>query len=817
MNVSYSWLKKYINVNKTAQEVADDLTSIGLEVDGVEEVETIKGGLKGLVVGEVLTCEAHPDSDHLHVTTVNVGEGEPLQIVCGAPNVAAGQKVVVATIGTVLYDGDKSFTIKKSKLRGVESYGMLCAEDEIGVGTSHDGIIVLPADTKVGTLAKDYYNIESEAVIEVDITPNRSDAVSHYGCARDLAARYALSNPEYKLNKPSVDAFKVDDNSYQIKVSVEAAEDAPRYSGVVVAGVEVKESPEWLKKAIESIGLRSINNVVDASNYVLFSLGQPIHTFDADKIDGKHVIVKKLADGTPFTTLDGVERKLSSEDLVICNENEPMCLAGVFGGAKSGITENTKNVFIESAYFNPVTIRKTARRHGLSTDASFRYERGCDPNNTIFVLKFAALTIQEVAGGKIACDIIDEYPAPIKPAVVDLKFDYIDKLVGQHIDKNDIKTILKGLEMEIKNENEEGLTLEIPTYRVDVTRPADVVEDILRIYGYDKINIDSTVHSSLSYSPNPNSHKLQNLISNQLTSCGFYEIMNNSLTKSAYYSALNEYKEENCVRLMNPLSQDLNVLRQTLLFGGLESIARNRNHKSLNLKLYEFGNCYYYHPERHRDDIVLSSYSEDYHLALWIAGNKGPQSWVRKEEKTSIFELKAYVENIMKKAGVTKYEWVDAESELFNQAIGLKAGNGKQIAIIGSVNAKLTKAFDIDTEVFFADINWNWLLKALKGHKVLFTEISKFPEVKRDLALLVNNDVKFADIEKVAKQSETKLLKSVTLFDVYQGKNLEPGKKSYAATFILKDEEKTLKDAQIDAIMQKIQKALEDKLGAKLR
>lgn len=816
MNISYNWLKKYINVDKTAQQVADDLTSIGLEVDGVEEKESIKGGLKGLVVGEVLTCEAHPNSDHLHVTTVNVGSGEPLQIVCGAPNVAAGQKVIVATIGTILYDGDQSFTIKKSKLRGTESYGMLCAEDEIGVGNDHSGIIVLPDDAVVGTPASEYYHIESEAVIEVDITPNRSDAVSHYGCARDLAARYALYAPQYKLSKPSVDGFKVDDNSYRIDITVEAQNDAPRYSGVVISGVEVKESPDWLKKDIETIGLRPINNIVDASNYVLFALGQPIHTFDADQIDGKRIIVKKMPDGTPFTTLDGVERKLSSDDLVICNENEPMCLAGVFGGLKSGVTENTKNVFIESAYFNPVTIRKTARRHGLQTDASFRYERGCDPENTLFVLKFAAMLIQQIAGGKVACDIIDLYPEPVKPAVVRLTYSYIDSIIGQHIDTKDIRTITDALEMKTIEENSEGLTLEIPTYRVDVTRPADVAEDILRIYGYDRIDISSSVHSSLSFSPNPNSQKLQTLVSEQLTSNGFNEILNNSLTKSAYYENLNELKADNCVKLMNPLSQDLSVLRQTLLFGGLESVAFNRNHKILNLKFYEFGNCYYHHPERKREGEVLSAYNEDQHLALWICGNKGPQSWVRKEEKTSIFELKAYVENIAKRVGVSSVEWTDAQNELFNKCLGLKA-NGKQIAVIGDVNSKLLKQFDIDTDVFFADINWNLLLKAVKGHKVLFSEISKYPEVKRDLALLVDNSVKFDDIRKTAFDVEKKLLKSVTLFDVYQGKNLQPGKKSYAVTFIIQDEEKTLKDAQIDAIMQKIQKALEDKVGAQLR
>lgn len=818
MNISYSWLKNYINIdNKTPQQVADDLTSIGLEVDGVEEIESIKGRLKGLVIGEVLTCEPHPDSDHMHVTTVDIGEAEPIQVVCGAPNVAAGQKVVVATIGTILYDGDQSFKIKKSKLRGIESYGMLCAEDEIGIGTDHAGIIVLPADTKIGTPAAEYYNIKSEAVIEVDITPNRSDAVSHYGCARDLAARYSISEPNIKLNKPTVDNFKVDDNSYKIDIDLKDSTAAPRYSGITVSDVTVKESPEWLKNAIESVGLRSINNIVDVSNYVLYALGQPIHTFDADKISGGKVIVRKADEGTQFTTLDGVERKLSGDDIVICNDKKPMCLAGVFGGLESGVTTATKNIFIESAYFNPVLIRKTARRHGLQTDASFRYERGCDPNNTIFVLKFSAMLIKEVAGGRISSEIKDVYPNEIKPAIVDLKYSYVDSLIGQHIDKKDIKTILNALEIKTLNETDEGLRLEVPTYRVDVTRPADVVEDILRIYGYDKVELTTAVHSSLSFSPNPNPHKLQTLVSNMLTDCGFNEIMNNSLTKSSYYAGLKSMPLDNCVKLMNPLSQDLSVMRQTLLFGGLESIARNRNYKALNLKFYEYGNCYYHHPERHHDNVVLSSYSEDNHLALWICGNKGPQSWVRKEEKTSIYELKAYVENTLRKIGLPQFGWEQGkESDIYSNSLTLKTNN-KVVGSIGIVKTEILNKMDIDTEVFYADINWTSLLKTAKGHKVLFSEISKFPEVKRDLALLVDQNVKFSDIVKIAQEQEKKLLKSVTLFDVYQGKNLEANQKSYAVTFILQDEEKTLKDTQIDAIMQKIQKALEDKLNAKLR
>lgn len=820
MNISYNWLKEYINVEKSAEEVAADLTSIGLEVGQVEEVESVRGGLKGLVVGEVLTCEAHPNSDHLHVTTVNVGEGEPLQIVCGAPNVAAGQKVIVATLGTVLYDGDQSFTIKKSKLRGVESSGMLCAEDEIGVGNSHDGIIVLPADTKVGTKAADYYHLDNDTVIEVDITANRSDAISHYGCARDLAAKYALTNPDIRLTKPSVEDFKVSNNDYAMEVSVEAPEDCPRYTATVVKGVKIGPSPEWLKKAVETIGMRSINNVVDASNYVMCGLGQPIHTFDADRVGERHhVVVRHVAEGTPFVTLDGEERKLSAKDLLICDDKgTPLCLAGVFGGLHSGITETTTNVFIESAYFNPVTIRETARRHGLQTDASFRYERGCDPNETPYILKFAALLIQKVAGGEVAHDVIDIYPTPIERAQVTLQYDYVDALVGRHIDKEVIKTILRHLEMEVTREDERGLALAIPTYRVDVTRPADVVEDILRIYGYDKVEPDLSLKGSLSFSPSPNPVALQNKISDQLSANGFFEIMNNSLTKAAYYTNLQQYKAENCVRLLNPLSQDLAVMRQTLLFGGLESIAHNRNHKIPNLKFYEFGNCYHYHAERAKEDVALAAYQEEYHLAMWTCGNKEAQSWVRPEAKTTIFELKAHVENVLKKLGITAYDYDDCDDELYDQALTIVAKqNGKRLATLGRVAKTLLKQTDIDTDVFYADINWNTSLSLLKNRKVIYKEISKFPEVKRDLALLVDENVKFGNIKRIAQQCEKKLLKSVTLFDVYQGKNLEAGKKSYAVTFILQDDEKTLKDQQIDAIMQKIQKELEKQLGAKLR
>ena len=601
MNISYNWLKQYINIDVTPDALSKALTSIGLEVGGVEEVQTVKGGLEGLVIGEVLTCGAHENSDHLHVTTVNVGAGEPLQIVCGAPNVAAGQKVVVATVGTKLYSGDESFSIKRSKIRGVESLGMLCAQDEIGIGTSHDGIIVLPADVPVGTLAKDYYGIKSDYLLEVDITPNRVDAASHFGVARDLAAFFALKDKSVQLTRPSVDAFAVQNTNLTIPVVVENTDACPRYSGVTISGVTVTESPEWLKNYLQIIGLRPINNIVDATNFVLHELGQPLHAFDADKIKGGEVRVKNMPEGTVFTTLDGVERKLNAADLMICNAENAMCIGGVFGGLDSGVTETTKNVFLESAYFNPVTIRKTARRHGLNTDASFRYERGCDPTNTIYVLKRCALLIQEVAGGQISSEIVDVYPEEVKPFVVELSLRKINTLIGKEIGKENIETILAALEMKIVSQNEEGYVLHVPVYRVDVQRDVDVIEDILRIYGYNNVEIGDTLKSNLSFGTKPDSYKLQHLISEQLTAQGFNEVLNNSLTKGGYYTDLTSYPADNSVKMLNPLSSDLNVMRQTMLFGGLENIARNINRKNADLKFYEFGNCYYYNAENKKE------------------------------------------------------------------------------------------------------------------------------------------------------------------------------------------------------------------------
>ncbi len=820
MNISYNWLKEYVDFDLGPQELADALTSIGLEVGGVEEVQTIKGGLEGLVIGEVMTCEPHPNSDHMHITTVNLGQGDPVQIVCGAPNVAAGQKVIVATIGTKLYDGDDCITIKRSKLRGYESCGMICAEDEIGIGTDHAGIIVLPDDVVVGTPAKDYYNIKSDYVLEVDITPNRADACSHYGVARDLYAYLVQRGVKTQLHRPSVDAFKTDNNDLDIDITIENAEACPRYAGITVKGITVKESPQWLQDKLRTIGQRPINNIVDITNYILFAYGHPMHCFDADKIKGKHVIVKTMPEGTKFVTLDGVERKLSDRDLMICNSEEPMCIGGVFGGLESGTTESTTNVFLESAYFHPTWIRKTARRHGLSTDASFRYERGIDPNNTIYILKLAAMMVKELAGGTISSEIKNVSTKEFPPFRVELAYDKVNTLIGKTIPAETVKSIVSSLEMNIVNESAEGLTLDVPQYRVDVQRDCDVIEDILRIYGYNNVEIPTTLQSSLTHpGETDRSNKLQNVVAEQLVGAGFNEIMNNSLTKSAYYDGLVAYPVANAVKLLNPLSNDLNVMRETLLFGGLESIARNANHKNPDLKLFEFGNCYFYSADRQDADKPLAAYTENYHLGLWLTGNNVRNSWAHPDETNNVFMLEAHVRNIFARLGLRLRDLSVQKfnTDIFATAVSVKSGTGKLLAVYGIVTRKLLKDFDISSEVVYADINWSELMKATRSNTISFKEIAKFPAVKRDLALLLDKDVKFADIEKIAYDTDRKLMKNVELFDVYEGKNLDAGKKSYAVKFTIQDEKQTLNDKAIDKLMQKLVKNLQDKLGAKLR
>ena len=808
MNISYNWLKEYLDFDLQPEEVAAALTSIGLETGGVEEVQTIKGGLEGLVIGEVLTCVEHPNSDHLHITTVNVGGEAPLQIVCGAPNVAAGQKVVVAVNGTKLYDGDNCFTIKRSKIRGVESNGMICAEDEIGIGTDHSGIIVLPAEAVVGTPAKEYYNVKSDFVLEVDITPNRVDATSHYGVARDLAAYLKQAGKPAQLKAPSVEAFQIDDPTAGISVEVQNTEACLRYSGVTIQGVTVKESPEWMQNRLRAIGLRPINNVVDVTNFILHELGQPLHSFDAGKIKGNHVIVKTEPAGTKFVTLDGVERTLTDRDLMICNTEEPMCIGGVFGGLDSGVTEQTTDVFLESACFHPTWIRKTARRFGLNTDASFRFERGLDPNQTIYVLKRAALLIQELAGGRITGEIQDVYPKVYEPYRVSVTYQKINSLIGKEIPVETVKSIVESLEMKIVAEDEAGLTLDVPMYRIDVQRDVDVIEDILRIYGYNNVEFSEHVKSNLSYkTPTDRSWELQNLISEQLCGCGFNEILNNSLTRSAYYNELSTYPVSHCVMLMNPLSADLNCMRQTLLFGGLESAEHNMKRKNGNIRFYEFGNCYDYNIDNKREGETLGEFSEEYRLGIWLAGNRVENSWAHPNEKTSVYELKAYVENILVRLGVERRKVIfgHLSNDLYSAGLTITTGAGRQLGTLGIVQKKICKALDIDTEVYYAELSWTQLMKEIKKSKVSFSELSKFPAVKRDLALLLDKGVQFAEIVKIARESERKLLKDVELFDVYEGKNLPAGKKSYAVSFYLQDETKTLNDKQIEAIMKKIQ------------
>ena len=820
MEISYKWLKEYVDFDLTPQETADALTSCGLEVDALEEVQTIKGGLKGLYVGKVLTCEMHPNSDHLHITTVDLGKGEPQQIVCGAPNVAAGQKVIVADLGCVLYDGDKEFVIKKSKLRGVESNGMICAEDEIGVGTSHDGIIVLPEDAPVGQPAAEYYHLESDWVIEIDITANRSDALSHWGVARDLYAWLKRNGHNTSLHRPDCSEFTVDNTNLPIDVEIENTEACKRYACVSITGCEVKESPEWLQDKLKVIGLRPINNIVDITNYVMMAYGQPMHCFDADMVKGNKIVVRTQPEGTKFVTLDGEEHTLGEHDLSICNAEEPMCIAGIFGGKGSGTYDTTTNVVLESAYFHPTWIRKSARRHGLSTDASYRFERGIDPNGIIYALKQAAILCKQLAGGKVSMEIKDVYPTPIADARVQLDYEYVDRLIGKKIGNDMIRSIVESLEMKVVSATDTGLELDVPAYRVDVQRPCDVVEDILRIYGYNNVEIPTQLKSSLTIlGDEDKAYHHQNVISEQLVGCGFREILNNSLTKTAYYTELNHYTEDTTVKVMNPLSSDLGVMRQTLLFGGLESICRNVNHKMPNLRFFEFGNCYHFSPEKNNDEDPIKAYTEEMHLGMWLTGKRVEGSWAHADEQSNFYELKAYVMNIFTRLGVNPGIVVAEKSDnnVFGKALALKARSGKLLCEMGTVSHKLLKKMDIDQDVFYADINWNNIMRAIKKNETLYHDISKFPSVSRDLALLIDKSVEFEQIEQIARQTEKKLLKSVELFDVYEGKNLPEGKKSYAVNFILQDETKTLNDKQIEAIMTKLINNLKQKLGAELR
>lgn len=822
MNISYNWLKRYLDFDLTPDELSAALTSLGLETGSVEKVESIKGSLKGLVVGKVLTCEAHPDSDHLHITTVDItgNPEEAVQIVCGAPNVAAGQSVIVATLGTVLYDGDKEFVIKKSKIRGVESFGMICAEDEIGVGSSHDGIIVLKDAPKAGTPASKIYNVSEDYVLEVDLTPNRIDAASHFGVARDLACWLVRNGKKYNLHKPSAEDFKIDTTDGDIKVTVENTDACPRYAGLTIRNVKVKESPEWLKALLHAIGQRPINNIVDITNFILFSIGQPLHCFDLAKIEGDEIIVKNATEGMKFTTLDGVERTMCANDLMIWNANKPMAIAGVFGGLDSGVTDSTTDIFLESAYFNPTSVRKTARRQGLNTDASFRYERGIDPNSTTYALKLAAILVKELAGGIICGEIFDKYSNPVAPFSVCLKYDYINKLVGKEIPKDLIRKILDSLEIVTVTEDEEGLNLFIPTYRVDVQRPCDVVEEILRIYGYNNVELSEEVNSSLSYKGATDiKNDLQNLISEQLTACGFNEIMNNSLSAISYYANGGTYKEDNCVRLMNPLSNDLCVMRQTLLFGILESLAHNINRKSANLRMYEFGNCYKFDGSVNAEEKILAPYSESTKLGIAMSGKKVEGSWLEKDAETTAFDLKAIVTNIFTRLGVGENEIETAlvSNDILSNGLSYTNRGGKSIGFFGIVNKQILKKFDISQPIYYCELDWNVLTKMTAKKKTTFTDLPKTQAVKRDLALLIDNSISFDDVKHVIKSAERKLLKKIALFDVYEGKNLESGKKSYAVSMWLQDAEKTLQDKDIDKAMQRIINALTKELGATLR
>ena len=820
MNISYNWLKRYIETDLPAEEVARILTDIGLEVEGFEKIETVKGGLQGVVVGEVVTCTDHPDSDHLHVTTVDVGAGEPLQIVCGAANCRAGLKVLCATVGAVLYPngGDEEFKIKRSKIRGVESLGMLCAEDELGIGSSHEGIMELPADAPVGMAAREYLRVEDDYLIEIGLTPNRVDAASHIGVARDLAAYLRSRGERTEVKWPDVSAFAVDNHDLPVAIRVENHEACPRYVGITVSGCKIGPSPEWMQNCLRAAGINPKNNLVDITNFVLFELGQPLHAFDAAKIEGREVVVRTCAEGMPFVTLDGVERKLTDKDLMICSAERPMCIAGVFGGLDSGISETTTDVFIESAYFNPVWVRKTAKRFGLNTDSSFRFERGIDPNLQVYAAKRAALLMKELAGGTISSEITDICPVPAADFVFDISFARINALIGKEIPQETVRTILAALEVKILSEHEGRLTVAVPPYRVDVQREADLIEDILRIYGYNNVEIPARVRSTLSYAPKPDRNRLVNLAADFLTDNGFTEIMSNSLTKAAYYEGLAACPPERCVRIINPLSADLNVMRQTLLFNMLEAVCLNINHKNGDLKLYEFGNCYFYDEAKRTEENHLAAYSEEYRLAIAVTGIATPQSWNTKPEKASFFTLRAVAEKLLRRFGIDIYALKSepTQSDLFAEGLTMSL-NGKELLQIGVVSNRLRRLTDVKQEVYYLEMNFDALVRSTKKHRIAAEELSKFPEVKRDLALLVDRDVTFAALRSVALATERKLLKNVSLFDVYEGDKLPEGKKSYALSFILEDKTRTLDDKTIERVMANLTRQFEQQCGAQVR
>ncbi|UCG28700.1 MAG: phenylalanine--tRNA ligase subunit beta [Bacteroidales bacterium] len=816
MKISYAWLKEYIGLDLDPKKTADILTDIGLEVEGMEEFESVRGGLEGVVIGEVISAERHPNADKLILTTVDTGQKENLQIVCGAPNVRKGQKVPVALVGTILYIDEEPVTIKRTRIRGVFSEGMICAEDELGLGTGHEGIMVLDENATVGAPASDYFNVVKEVIFEIGLTPNRIDGASHYGVARDLAA-YLKLRGDAILSLPRVEPFKPDNREHPIEVIIENKEACPRYTGVTVSGIEIKESPLWLQNRLRSIGLSPINNIVDITNFVLHETGQPLHAFDADKIRGRKIVVRTLEEGSLFVTLDEVQRELSGEDLMICDAEDGMCIAGVFGGINSGVTHDTANVFLESAYFNPAYIRNTSKRFGLNTDASFRFERGTDPEMTLYALKRAALLIKELAGGKISSDIVDVYPKKLVPVQVRVFYSSFDRLIGKKIDPKTIKSILNYLDIKILVESDKGLSLEVPLYRVDVNREADIIEEVLRIYGYNEVEISDEVKSTLSYFDKPDKEKIFNMISDFLSSNGFFEIMVNSLTPNVYYKSNTDYPEEKTVKLLHPLSNELNAMRQSMLYGGLEVISYNINRKNPDLKLYEFGNCYSFDKNR-KVAKPLDRYKEQEHLALFITGRKNERSWNSTDEHTNFFSLKSFTENILERLGFDqdKIELEDSLQEQFSEGIKY-IQNNKTLVELGQVNRKLLTKFEIGQEVFYADFYWTEVLSSLKNHVIQINELPKFPEVKRDLSILIDKKIRYKQIKDIALKTEKKMLKRLSLFDVYAEEKIGKDKKSYAISFILQDEKKTLTDKQIDQVMNRLAKAFEDELGAKIR